>query len=200
MMVPVNILGVHVERLSGAPIVLLSEVDDGRVLPIFVGPAEAQAILVGLQGVQRPRPGTHDLLLDVLASMGVELSAVDVTELREGTFIAELVLTTADGVERVSSRPSDAIALAVRAEVPVQVNQAVFDDAGIEVTHEPDEPISDDRIDDIVDEFRSFLAEATPTDFVEALSESGEDEDEGVDDEGADDTAEDDEHPDDSEE
>ena len=174
MMVPVNILGVHVERLSGAPIVLLSEVDDGRVLPIFVGPAEAQAILVGLQGLERPRPGTHDLLLAVLASMEVELTAVDVTELREGTFLAELVLQTPDGEERVSARPSDALALAVREDVPVQVNQAVFDDAGIEVTHESDEPLGDEQIDDIVDEFRSFLASATPTDFAEGLDEDAE--------------------------
>jgi bifunctional DNase/RNase len=147
----------------------LSESGDAtRVLPIMIGPAEAQAIVLGASGVAPPRPLTHDLLLDVLRALGAELLAVEVTELRDGTFFAELVVETAAGIERVSSRPSDGIALAVRVDTPLSVAAEVLESAAVEVEHEVQEGFTDEEIESIVGDFQEFLATASPADFASA--------------------------------
>lgn len=164
----VEIVGVHLEPGTMTPIVLLGEVDEAtRVLPIIIGPAEAQAILMGASGVETPRPMTHDLMIDVIDGLGARLVGVEVTELREGTFFAELVLATTTGEERVSARPSDGIALAVRVGCDLSVSSEVLDEAAVEVTHEVHEGFTDDEIEAIVGEFHDFLATATPEDFTE---------------------------------
>lgn len=185
-MIPVHVLGIHVERLSGAPVVMLSEqpADEDiplqqRVLPIFVGPAEAQAIRLGIQGVTPPRPQTHDLMLNALGALDCALVGTEVTELRDGTYLAELEVNTPTGVQRISCRPSDAIALALRAGVELHVSLAVLDEAGVsyaqatgtrtdqpEVPAAPDEPALDDAsIEAMVADFQDFLTDARPDDF-----------------------------------
>ncbi len=173
-MIPVQILGVHLEQSSGTPILLLGESEQAtRVLPIFIGPAEAQAIIVALRQLTPPRPATHDLMIDVIGAMGANLQEVDVTELREGTFIAELVLDTPGGQERISGRPSDAIALAARTGVPIYVNPAVFDDAGVQLerAEEGDEEPAD--VEEVVADFQKFLDTATPSDFAQGTDMPG---------------------------
>lgn len=168
MMVPVDIYGVHLDPSSGASLVLLGERTVGvRVLPIFIGPSEAQSIAIGLAGVVTPRPLTHDLMLDALRMAGVELTAVDVTELRDGTFFAELEMNTPDGQQRLSARPSDGLALAVRVGVPISVERSVLDEAGIDVERDENEPFSEEEIERVVSEFHDFLARAEPADFGE---------------------------------
>ena len=165
-MVPVQILGLHLDQASGTSIVLLGEIGEvTRVLPIFIGPAEANAIAIGLAAIQTPRPGTHDLLIEVMHTGGLHLIAVEVTELREQTFVADLVITSPEGEQRVSARPSDAIALAVRCQVPIVVSAVVLDQAAVRVEHEADQPFDDDEVDQIVEEFRDFLAGTEPADF-----------------------------------
>ena len=124
-----ELIGVRIEMPSSSPIMLLREVDGLRVLPIFIGPPEATAIAFALEEVVTPRPMTHDLLRNVLDDLGVSLEKVTVTELREGTFIAELELNARDGVHTISSRPSDAIALAARTGSPIFAAEAVLDEA-----------------------------------------------------------------------
>lgn len=158
-MIPVQFVGVRVEVPSNQPIVLLREAETGaRYLPIFIGSPEATAIVYAYQGMQTPRPMTHDLFVTVLGDFGITLEQVAVTALREGTFYAELTLRRGDTVERISSRPSDAIALAVRlGDVPIVVDEDVFEEAGVLFEEEQDE--------DQIEEFRAFLEDISPEDF-----------------------------------
>lgn len=149
----VDVLGVRVEMPSNQPIVLLREQEGERYLPIWIGAAEATAIAYVQQGVVPPRPLTHDLLKDIIGSVGRTLSEVRITSLEEGVFYAELDL--GDG-SIVGARPSDAIALALRTGSPILVDDAVLDEAGVII---PDEE------EDEVERFREFLDQITPEDF-----------------------------------
>jgi bifunctional DNase/RNase len=149
-----DVVGVRVEMPSNQPIVLLREVEGERYLPIWIGAVEATAIAFAQQGVVPARPLTHDLLRDVVSSLGHTLSEVRITELTDGVFFA--VLAFEGGVE-VSARPSDAIALALRTGTPIYGAETVLEAAGIAV---PDEQ------EDEVEKFRAFLDEISPDDFL----------------------------------
>jgi len=155
------LMGVRVEVPTNQPIVLLREEGGSRYLPIFIGPPEATAIVYALQGMDTPRPMTHDLFTTVLAESGVVLEQVEITELHDGTFFAEITLRRGDQSLRISSRPSDAIALAVRMdhEVPILAAEAVLDEAG--VLFEPEDTDTD------IEEFREFLDQVSPEDFAD---------------------------------
>lgn len=159
-MVEMHLVGVRVELPTNNPIVLLREATgDERVLPIFIGAVEATAIAFALQGVVTQRPMTHDLLRDVLVALGARVERVVVTELREGTFYADLVLVSPTGAEVVvSSRPSDAIALAARMGTPIFAEEAVLDEAAMPVAEE-------DEQEEEVEKFRAFLQDVNPEDF-----------------------------------
>ncbi len=135
------------------------------MLPIFIGPAEARAIALGIHGVELPRPGTHDLMVNVIGLMQGRLEQVVVTALDEDAFLAELAIDTPHGGLLVDSRPSDAIALAIRFGAPVMVANEVFTQAAITIEHDPDQPFEQDEIDEIVGEFERFLETAKPSDF-----------------------------------
>lgn len=159
-MIRVELVGVRVEQATNQPIVLLREQEPGRRhLPIFIGQPEATAIVYALQGIDTPRPMTHDLMTSAWSEMGIELRQVTVTELRDGTFYAELELAQSDDVFHVSSRPSDAIALAVRQDetVPIFADEEVLDEAGVLL--EPDDE------EEQVAQFREFLDQVQPEDF-----------------------------------
>jgi bifunctional DNase/RNase len=165
-MMEVQILGLYLDPNSGAATVLLGEAEHvERVLPITIGPAEAQAIAIGVEQLRLPRPGTHDLLLAALAASGSRLLGVEIIDLAEGTFLAELRVETGHGIERVDARPSDGMALAVRAEVPVAVDRAIFEEAGVAVVHEAGEPFAEEEVERIMTEFHEFLETAEPSDF-----------------------------------
>jgi len=155
----VSLVGVRVEVPSNQPIVLLREEEGGRYLPIFIGPPEATAIVYALQGIDTPRPMTHDLVKTVLDDLSVRLAQVVITRLEAGTFFAELELERAEGTLRISSRPSDAIALAVRYEepVPIFVEEDVLEEAGVVFEAEEDE--------EAIKQFREFLEQISPEDF-----------------------------------
>jgi uncharacterized protein len=155
----VSLVGVRVEVPSNQPIVLLREVEGLRYLPIFIGPPEATAIVYALQGMDTPRPMTHDLFKTVLDDLSVKVDRVVITQLQEGTFYAEVELAREGGALRISSRPSDAIALAVRYDdqVPIFVEEAVLDEAGVLFEAEEDE--------EQIEQFREFLEQVTPEDF-----------------------------------
>lgn len=157
-MLKLDVVGVRVEMPSNQPIVLLREVEGSRYLPIWIGANEATAIAYAQQGLVPPRPLTHDLLKDVVGALGHQLTQVDITELREGVFYAELKFGSG---ATVSARPSDAIALALRTGSPIFGAGEVLDEAGI--------PVPDEQEDE-VEKFRAFLEEVTPEDF-DAASE-----------------------------
>jgi len=180
-MVLVEIFGLQIEASTGAPLVLLREVDDPhRLLPIFIGGSEALAIARGLQGVTADRPLTHDLLIQLLERTGNRLEDVAVTDLRDGTFFAELHLDGRSGRRVVTSRPSDALALAVRVGAPVYASEAVLDEAGAVLQPADDAkheeaggegssapPLSGPAAEEVVEEFRGFLENLDPSDFME---------------------------------
>jgi bifunctional DNase/RNase len=156
--VPMSVVGVRVELPSNTPIVLLRELSGERYLPIWIGAVEASAIASAMEGVEPPRPLTHDLLKNVVEAMGAAVTRVVITELRDSVFYADLVLSL-DGEEiHVSSRPSDAIALAVRTDAPVFAMPIVLEDAGIEIREEDEEQE--------IERFREFLEDVTVEDFL----------------------------------
>lgn len=162
-MVEMELVGVRVELPSNAPIVLLRESAGlHRTLPIFIGGPEATAIAFALEGVETPRPLTHDLIKDLLEALGFRLERIVVTELRDSTFFAELHLRgSAEGSHVVSSRPSDAIALAVRTSTPIFADEAVLDEAA----YPPEEPDGEEAQDEVVEQFRDFIEHVNPEDF-----------------------------------
>src|SRR5438105_10233993 len=129
--IEVTVAGLGIAPPSSLPLLLLKERNGERVLPVGIGPLEAQAIVMPLQGVRPPRPMTHDIFVEIVVSLGAHLRRVEITDLIESTFHARLMVET-DGQERIYDiRPSDAVALAVRTETPIYVAEAVFDQAGI---------------------------------------------------------------------
>jgi len=157
-----ELLGVRLELPANAPVVLLREQEgERRVLPIYIGPEEARAIALALEGISTPRPMTHDLLRDALGAVDVKVLSITVTELREATFFAELELQAGDRTVRVSSRPSDAVALAVRVDAPIFASEEVLAEAAMPAAEEGEE----EEQEEIVDQFRQFIDEVNPEDF-----------------------------------
>jgi len=155
-MIEMELTGVRVELPTNQPIVLLRERGGERYLPIWIGAAEAAAIALSLQGVVTPRPMTHDLLKNILDDLTVAVQRIVVTELRDSTFYATIALQRGtDGFE-VSSRPSDAIALAVRMSVPIFAEEGVLEEASILIPGDEDEE---------VEKFRELLDNVSPEDF-----------------------------------
>jgi len=169
-MIPLDLVGVRVELPANQPIVLLREPESGRYLPIWIGGAEAMSISSHLEGEVPPRPLTHQLMVDTLTALGAELEAVHLTDLREGTFYAELHLLQ-DGREVVvSARPSDAIAVAIRSgTVPILVDEALFERVAIELGDVDVEGSGGPGVDPEaeVQRFRAFLEDLDPDDFLE---------------------------------
>ena len=157
-MVPTKIVGLRIDPLLGTSAVLLGELGDlKRVVPIMIDAVDAQSIVLPSTGDVPLRPGTHDLTVLLMAAAGIRLDEVVVTELCDGEFFAELFVESAAGMVSVSARPSDAIALAVRSEVPIFVSAAVLDEAGVTIDHHPPDSLSDDEVDEVVAEFHRVL-------------------------------------------
>ncbi len=163
-MIAMDVLGVQEVLPSDTPVVLLRESDGQRMLPIFIGLPEAKAIGLAMAGQDPPRPMTHDLLVTLLETFSVAVEQVVVTDLRERTFFAEVTLRGPAGIEVVSARPSDAIALAVRTGAPVFAAEEVVDEAGF--VPPPSEDGDDAPAAEAeVEEFRAFLDSVDPGDF-----------------------------------
>src|SRR6266571_931130 len=143
-MIEMNLVGVRVELPTNQPIVLLKEREGERFLPIWIGAMEATAIAFALQGIVTARPMTHDLLKNVLEELAISVDRIVITELKDGTFY------------EVSSRPSDAIALAVRVNVPIFANEEVLTEASIVIRDDEEQE---------VEKFREFLENVNPEDF-----------------------------------
>ena len=157
-----HIYGVSFDIVGKQPIVLLKTADGNKFLPIWIGHAEAAAILMKLQSQASPRPMTHDLVSDMLQQLGARIVRITVTELRENTFYAQITVAQ-DGQElEVDSRPSDAIALAIRAEAPIFAADQVIEESAIEFEGEE---VNEEQLEAEVSRFRHFLDEVTPDQF-----------------------------------
>ena len=154
------IYGVSFDMVGKQPIVLLKAVETNRFLPIWIGHPEAAAILMKLQGSSTPRPMTHDLLTETLSELDAQCTRVSITELRDNTFYASITIATGDGREiEIDSRPSDALALAVRSGAPIFAAEDVVEESSIEFEHE------DEDTDEVVEKFKEFLEDVSPEDF-----------------------------------
>ncbi len=160
MLIPMEVIGVRVEMPSNQPIVLLKEIDGSRFLPIWVGAVEATAIAFAQQGVEPPRPLTHDLMNNLVDLLDATLTAVHLTEIKDGIFYATMLLRDSKGGQlTISARPSDAIALAVRSHSNILATQELLDEIGVEI------PQGDGENQE-VEKFREFLDQINPEDFV----------------------------------
>jgi hypothetical protein len=164
-MLSVDLVGIQLDPSTGASVLVLREHDSPhRVLPIVVGGAEAASIALAAQGQVMPRPMTHDLMATLVESFDGHLDAVELVDLQEGAFVANLAVSGPTGDLRLDTRPSDAIALAVRLHAPLFVSEHVLDQAGAQ----PAPAVPDDaEIDAEVDQFRDFLDRLDPDDFVD---------------------------------
>ena len=166
-MVAMQVVGVRIEMPSNQPIVLLKEIDGVRFLPIWVGAVEATAIAFAQQGVVPPRPLTHDLMQDIVESLDATLTAVQVTAMEEGVFMASLLMRDPNGnAVSVSARPSDAIALALRTHSNILADSDLLDSVGIEIP----EDVTQDAVNasgdtSEMERFREFLDQINPEDF-----------------------------------
>lgn len=162
-MIEMEVITVRDDIPGNTPVLVLREVAGaGRLVPIFIGQAEAGAISFALDGVVTPRPMTHDLFCDVIEQLGASLQSVEITAVDQGTFYAEMVLKVGNGETRISARPSDAVALAVRCDAPVWADESVVDSAGLL----PDDGTAEtDEGGDVVEEFRAFIDNVNPEDF-----------------------------------
>jgi bifunctional DNase/RNase len=148
-----TLIGIRMDSPSGAPLMMLRETDGYRYLPIAIGSVEATAIAYEEQGLRPSRPLTHDLMRDLVLAFGVSIDAVEIIELRDSVFYAELVLGNG---ARVSARPSDSVALAVRLSTPIRCTEQVLSEAGVATPEE-------ERAE--LERFRQFLDGVTPEDF-----------------------------------
>jgi uncharacterized protein len=158
--IEVTVAGLGIAPPSPTPLLLLKEREGERVLPVGIGPNEAQAIVMPLQGVRPPRPMTHDIFVEVVSSLGAHLRRVEITDLIESTFHARLLLEQGGQERTFDIRPSDGVALAVRTETPIFVSEAVFDQAGIlspQVTEAGEEPTSEKVDESKLTPFKEFI-------------------------------------------
>lgn len=166
-MVAMQVVGVRIEMPSNQPIVLLKEIDGVRFLPIWVGAVEATAIAFAQQGVIPPRPLTHDLMQDIVESLDATITAIQVTAMEEGVFMASLLMRDMEGKAiSVSARPSDAIALALRTHSNILADSDLLDNVGIEIP----EDVAEDALNAAgesteMERFREFLDQINPEDF-----------------------------------
>jgi bifunctional DNase/RNase len=162
-MVEMELVAVRIELPGNIPVVVLREMSEQhRLLPIFIGQPEATAIAFALDGVVTQRPMTHDLLRDVLGGLDTEVERVVVTHLEEGTFFAELHLRQGERTLVVSSRPSDAMALALRVDCPIFATEELLDEAGL--VEEPEDE-AEEAGEDVVEQFKEFIDNVNPDDF-----------------------------------
>jgi bifunctional DNase/RNase len=155
------IYGVSFDMVGKQPIVLLKTLAGNRFLPIWIGHPEAAAILMRLQGATPPRPSTHDLMMQAIEQLDGVISQVAITELRDNTFFAQVTVEAAGDEQQLDARPSDALALAVRADAPIFAADEIVAESGIEFEQD-----ADGESADVVEQFRTFLEDVSPDDFL----------------------------------
>ena len=156
-----SVYGINLDLFSSSPIVILKVEDENRYLPIWIGQPEARSILMKLQNQEFSRPLTHDLAVSLVSELGGTLTRVTVTELRDSTFFATLQVEIDGRTVEVDSRPSDAIAIAVRAGAPIFAADEVIEEAAVVF----EEAMEETPEDEVVDKFKDWMNQVSPEDF-----------------------------------
>jgi len=155
-MIEVNVVNVAIDMKSNMPVIILKDKEGDKTLPIWVGLFEAQAIALALENVKPPRPLTHDLTKSIIEKLKGKVDKVVITELRNNTFYARIMMRRNGESIQIDSRPSDAIALALRLKVPIYINEAVLDKVGTGT-----KPIQEEEVEN----FKKQLRDLKPEDF-----------------------------------
>jgi len=158
-MIEVTVAQLGLDRTTNSPVVILREKDGTRVLPIWIGPAEASAIAMEMQGLRPPRPMTHDLLKAVIVGLGAVVRQIRISALKEKTYFAEVWLAREDHVFQLDARPSDSIALALRVQAPIFTEDALLEDGPDDFGAPPEDQSAE------AEKLRAWLEKMNPEDF-----------------------------------
>lgn len=163
-MIEMKVMGIAIDTASGSPIIVLNDKDNRKALPIWIGSAEASAIIRKIENIKVIRPMTHDLIIDVIQQTGYRVDRVEINDVEKETYFSTIYLTNDEGNEiTIDSRPSDAIAVAIRVDAPIYVSAKVLADGSVSCDSEKDEAESQ--------EFRNFIQSIKPSDFEKLLKD-----------------------------
>ncbi len=163
-MIEMKVMGIAIDTASGSPIIVLNDKENRKALPIWIGSAEASAIIRKIENIKVLRPMTHDLIIDIIEKTGYEISRVEINDVEKETYYSTIFLANEAGNEiAIDSRPSDAIAVAIRVDAPIFVSAKVLADGSVSCDSEKDEAESQ--------EFRNFIQSIKPSDFEKLLKD-----------------------------
>lgn len=165
-MIEMKVMGIALDTRTGSPIVVLHDKENRRALPIWIGSAEASAIIRKIENLNVVRPMTHDLIPDIIKQTGFTLDRIEINDVEQETYYATLFLTKGDEVIEIDSRPSDAIAVAIRVDAPIFVTANVLSNGSVSTDSAKDE--------EEAQEFKQFVQSIKPSDFEKMLKDSGE--------------------------
>lgn len=163
-MIEMKVMGIAIDTATGTPIIVLNDKENRKALPIWIGSAEASAIIRKIENIKVIRPMTHDLIIDIINKTGYSVDRVEINDVEKETYFSTIFLTSPDGEEiTIDSRPSDAIAVAIRVDAPIFVSTKVLADGSVSCNAEKDEAESE--------EFRNFIQSIKPSDFEKLLKD-----------------------------
>ncbi len=163
-MIEMKVMGIAIDTASGSPIIVLNDLENRKALPIWIGSAEAGAIIRKIENIKVLRPMTHDLIIDIIEKTGYKVDRVEINDVENDTYYSTIYLSDGNGNEvTIDSRPSDAIAVAIRVEAPIFVSAKVLADGSVSCDSEKDEAESQ--------EFRNFIQSIKPSDFEKLLKD-----------------------------
>ena len=166
-MIEMQVMGIALDTRTGAPIVVLHDLENRKALPIWIGSAEASAIIRKIENIEVARPMTHDLIINMVEDLGGEINRIEINDVADDTYYANIVINTSDNKEVfVDSRPSDAIAVAIRVDVPIYISSKVLASGAVSCDSAKDE--------EEAQEFRDFIQSIKPSDFEKLLKNDNE--------------------------
>lgn len=164
-MIEMKVMGIAIDTASGSPIIVLNDIENRKALPIWIGSAEASAIIRKIENIKVLRPMTHDLIIDIVEKTGYDVSRVEINDVENDTYYATIFLINDEGKEiTIDSRPSDAVAVAIRVDAPIFVSAKVLADGSVSCNSEKDEEESQ--------EFKNFVQSIKPSDFEKLLKDN----------------------------
>ena len=163
-MIEMKVMGIAIDTASGSPIIVLNDIENRKALPIWIGSAEASAIIRKIENIKIIRPMTHDLIVDIIKKTGYTVNRIEINDVEKETYYSTIFLTNEDGNEiTIDSRPSDAIAVAIRVDAPIFVSAKVLADGSVSCDSAKDE--------EELQEFRNFIQSIKPSDFEKLLKD-----------------------------
>ena len=163
-MIEMKVMGIAIDTATGSPIIVLNDKDNRKALPIWIGSAEASAITRKIENIKVTRPMTHDLIIDIVEKAGYTIDRVEINDVENETYFSTIYLLSPEGKElEIDSRPSDAIAVAIRVDAPIFVSAKVLADGSVSCDSAKDEEESE--------EFRNFIQSIKPSDFEKLLKD-----------------------------